>query len=272
VPPGLDDKMLTSWNALMIQGYTDAYKAFGEQKFLQKALEGGNFLLENSVYEDYRLNRNCRQDDYAVNGFLDDYAFTIQAFLSLYQVTFDESWLYQAQNLMQYAEKHYYDNESGYFFYTSDQDPALIARKIELFDNVLPSSNAIIAHDLFLLGHYFYNENYLEQSRKMLSGVLPQLRQSPRFFANWVQLLMHQTFPFYEVAIVGKDYEQKLQQINAAFIPSMLLMGGADEGTLELLANKLETGKTYIYVCQDKVCKLPVTEAKQALAQIRNFI
>jgi uncharacterized protein YyaL (SSP411 family) len=227
-------------------------------------------LLENSVYEDHRLNRNCRQDDYAVNGFLDDYAFTIQAFLSLYQVTFDESWLYQAKNLMQYVEDHFYDEESGYFFYTSDQDPALIARKIELFDNVLPSSNAIMAHDLFMLGHYFYKEDYLEKSRKMLSGVLPQLRKSPRFFANWLQLLLHQTFPFYEVAIVGKDYKQKLQAINTAYTPSIMLMGGINEGTLELLTHKLEPEKTYIYVCQDKVCELPVTEASSALAQIQN--
>ncbi len=270
IRPGLDDKMLTSWNALMIKGYSDAYEAFGEPEFLQAALKAGKFLLENSLYEDHRLNRNCRKDDYAVNGFLDDYAFTIQAFISLYQITFDESWLHRAKDLMQYTENHFYDEKSGYFFYTSDQDPALIARKIELFDNVLPSSNAIMAHNLFLLGHYFYEENDLEQSRKMLSGVLPQLRQSPRFFANWLQLLMQQTFPFYEVAIVGEDYKQKLQQINAAFAPSMILLGGADEGTLELLANKLETEKTYIYVCQDKVCKLPVTEPGQALAQILN--
>jgi uncharacterized protein YyaL (SSP411 family) len=81
---------------------------------------------------------------------------------------------------------------------------------------------------------------------------------------------MHQTFPFYEVAIVGKDYKQKLQEMNAAYTPSIMLMGGADEGTLELLANKQETGKTYIYVCQDKVCKLPVIEAKLALQQILN--
>ena len=270
IRPGLDDKHLTSWNALMIQGYANAYQAFGEQKFLQTALDAGKFLLEHAAYEDHRLNRNCRKDAYAVNGFLDDYAFTIRAFLSLYQITFDESWLYRAKDLMQYVEDHFYDEESGYFFYTSDQDPALIARKIELFDNVLPSSNAIIAHDLILLGHYFYNENYLELSRKMLIGVLPQLKQSPRFFANWLQLLMQQTFPFYEVAIVGKDYEHKMQQMHAAFSPAMLLMGGANEGTLELLANKLEEGKTYIYVCQDKVCKFPVTEAGQALQQILN--
>ncbi len=270
VRPGLDDKLLTSWNALMIQGCTDAYMAFGEERFLQAALDAGQFLLENSMYDDHRLNRNCRKDAASVNGFLDDYAYTIRAFIALYQVTFDESWLYHAKDLMQYVTTHFPDEESGYFFYTSDQDPALIARKVELFDNVLPSSNAIMAHNLFLLGHYFYNESHLEQARLMLSGVLPQLSQSPRFFANWLQLLMQHTYPFYEVAIVGKDYGQKLETMHQTFLPAAILLGGKNEGSLELLTNKLATGETYIYVCQDKVCQFPVTEARQALGQILN--
>ncbi|MCB0616745.1 MAG: thioredoxin domain-containing protein, partial [Phaeodactylibacter sp.] len=161
IRPRLDDKILTSWNALMLQGYLDAYRAFAEPAFLDRALKSGQFLLDKVLREDNRLDRNYKDGQSSINGFLDDYAFTIQTFISLYENTFDEQWLQRAESLAQYALTHFLDEESGLFFYTSNLDPPLIARKMETEDNVIPASNSAMARALHRLGTLLYNKDYL---------------------------------------------------------------------------------------------------------------
>ena len=123
VRPALDDKILTSWNALMLKGYVDAYRIFDEQKFLDVALKNADFILKNIKKQDNRLDRNFKNGKSSINGFLDDYAFTIEAFIALYQASFDEKWLEEAQQLSAYVIAHFYDKKSGMFYYTSDIDP-----------------------------------------------------------------------------------------------------------------------------------------------------
>jgi len=130
IRPGLDDKILTSWNALMICGYVDAYSAFSEKKFLDAALMNGNFILNNLMKEDSRLDRNFKESKSSINAFLDDYAYTIEAFIKLYEVTFDETWLNKAKSLTDYALQHFNDNESGFFFFTSDEECKMGSIKI----------------------------------------------------------------------------------------------------------------------------------------------
>ncbi len=168
IRPGLDDKILTSWNALMLCGYIDAYSAFGEMKFLDAALMNGNFILKNLMKEDGRLYRNFKLGKSSINAFLDDYAFAIEAFIKLYEATFDETWLFKAKSLADYALQHFNDSESGFFFFTSDEDDPLIARKIDFSDNVTPSSNSSLAAGLFKLSKYFYNEDYETIAKKMI--------------------------------------------------------------------------------------------------------
>jgi len=117
--PGLDDKVLTSWNALMLKGYVDAYKALGDEEYLATALKNANFLSKNMLQSDNRLNRNYKDGKSVINAFLDDYALLTDAFIGLYQVTFDEQWLNKAKDLTQYAVEHFYDDKSEMFFYTS---------------------------------------------------------------------------------------------------------------------------------------------------------
>ena len=130
IRPGLDDKILTSWNALMLQGYVEAYQTFDNHRYLDIALKNAHFLLNNLKQTDGGLFRNFKNGKATINAFLDDYAFTINAFIMLYQATFDEKWLDEAYRLCQYSINHFYDTESGMFFYTSNNDVALIARKM----------------------------------------------------------------------------------------------------------------------------------------------
>ena len=265
IRPGLDDKILTSWNALMLKGYVDAYRVFGEEDFLNAALKNANFIVKNALQSDNRLNRNFKNGKSSINGFLDDYALTIDAFVALYQATFDEKWLRKAEGLTEYAIQHFFDAESGMFFYTSDTDNPLIARKMEVADNVIPSSNSSMALNLFYLGTYLYKKEYIEKSDQMLNNVKDDVLKNGPFYSNWAILLYYRTTEPYEVAIVGKDWKEKRKEMDAQFLPNVFLLGGSKEGSLELLQNKNIEGQTTIYVCQNKSCKLPVTETVKAL-------
>lgn len=264
--PGLDDKILTAWNALMLKGLLDAYNAFGDQKYLEAALRNGHFLLDNMTDKDFRLNRNFKDGKSSINAFLDDYAFTIQALISLYSVTFDEKWLMQANGLASYVIQHFSDSTSALFYYTSDLDPPLIARKMDFADNVIPSSNSAMAKALYRLGLYLYNEDYQEISRKMLLSVADLMNEteSPDFYSNWGILYREILHPPYEIAIVGSDFEKLRKGMMEKFLPNALFLGGKDEGSLELLEGKLQPGSTFIYVCQDKICKFPVQQVEAA--------
>lgn len=265
IRPGLDDKALTSWNALMLMGYVDAYRAFGKEEYLQTALKNGNFILEKMLREDGGLNRNYKDGKSVINAFLDDYALTINAFTQLYEVTFDESWLNTARELTTYTLKHFAPEEGNLFHYTSDLDPPLITRKTEVSDNVVPGSNSMMATALHRLGLYFYNEEWKEMSKNMMHLLASSTIEQPDFHSNWAQLYVDQLNPPYEVAIVGENAGALRNELISNYLPNAILLGGQDEGGLELLKGKLSEGETRIYVCQNKVCKFPVSEVEDAL-------
>ncbi len=268
VKPGLDDKILSAWNALMLKGYIDAYRAFGDEKFLNTAINNANFLSLNAIGVDNEIHRNYKNGKSTIPGLLDDYSFIISAFIDLYQVTFDEKWLYKANDLADYTLNHFYDQSSGMFYYTHDQHSDLIARKMEIADNVIPSSNSQMARNLLILGHFFNNDQFIQKAKQMLINVKNDLTQNIFYYSNWAVLAIHFIKPLYEVAIIGADWNHIRRDLDNNYLPGAIFLGGASEGTLSLLKNKLITGQTTIYVCKDKTCKLPVTRAVDALLQM----
>ena len=270
IRPGLDDKILTAWNALMLKGYVDAYRALGDDEYLHIALQNARFLEENMLRSDGGLNRNYKDGKSVINAFHDDYALLIEAWIALYQVTFDETWLDKASKLADYTLEHFYDEESGLFFYTSDLDPPLVARKKKISDDVIPASNSIMAKCLHRLGLFLYNQDYLDLSKAMLNSLATTIEQSrqPDFYSNWCDLYADHAWPLYEVAIVGESFDDLNRKMMRSYIPQSIFLGGASEGNLELLKDKLQEGDTYIYVCQNKVCKFPVTDVEQAIGMM----
>ncbi|NOR46302.1 MAG: DUF255 domain-containing protein [Candidatus Delongbacteria bacterium] len=268
IRPGLDDKVLTSWNALMLKAYTDAYRVFDEDKYLMIALKSANFINVKIMESDGRLHRNYKGGKATINAFIDDYAFSISAFISLYQATFDEKWLREAKKLTDYTLSHFFNNESSMFFYTSDIDPELITRKTVVADNVIPSGNSEMAKNLFILGQYFYNDDYISMSEKMLNNIKKNTISGGSYYANWDILMTWFVSSPYEVAIVGENFQAKRKEFDKFYLPNVFLSGGKDEGSLSLLEDKLIKDQTTIYVCQNKACKIPVTEVDEALKQI----
>lgn len=267
IKPGLDDKSLTAWNAMMLKGYADAYAVFNEPLFLQAALKNAKWLLKKQTKKDGGLYHTYKNGNSKINGFLDDYAFVIDAYLTLYEVTFNEDWLVEAQKLTDYAIQHFEDTKSGMFYYTSNSSSALIARKMEINDNVIPASNSQMANVLFKLGTIINNSSYIEKSKQMLANVYDKMYTYPSGYSNWAILTLKMTKPYYEIAITGKEWKVKLHEINQTYLPNKLVMGG-EKSDLELLNGKF-LDKTTIFVCKQGACQLPVTEIDDAVSQIK---
>ena len=285
VKPGLDDKQLTSWNALMIKGYCDAYDAFGKKDYLDAAIRCANLFLTKGKMDDGGLRHQIRKSapfpsgkagDGSLKGteknagFLDDYSFTIEALIALYQSTFDERWLNEARTLANYTLLHFFDESSGMFYYTSDLDAPLIARKKEINDNVIPASNSSMAKVLFYLGIYFEDEKYSGISARMLHNVQEGMPAYGSGYSNWGILFLHQATQFHEIVVAGSDAEEKRMELNQHYLPNKILAGSVDgKSKLSLLEQRFVTGKTLIYICENKACKLPTSNIEEAILQLK---
>ena len=266
--PRLDDKTLTAWNALMLKGYVNAYSVFQDDQFLQMALKNAHFIQNKMVKEDGGLYRNFKNGQSKIEAYLEDYASVIDAFISLYEVTLDENWLLSAKQFTDYSFDHFYDDQSKMFFFTSNKERGLISRKVETDDNVIPSSNSIMANNLFKLGHYYGNKQYAENAKAMLNNVKETAISYGSGASNWLNLYSNYLGDFYEVAIVGPQAIEKLKELNEVYLPNKLIVGSLKESNLPLLEYKYNENETTIYVCIDGACKLPVKESKKALGQM----
>ena len=270
IRPALDDKQLTSWNALMIKACCDAYDVFNDKKMLDAAVSCANVIIQKVKRTDGGLHHSFKNGKATINGYLEDYSFFIEACIALYQSTFDEQWLTEAKQTADYTLAHFYDKETGMFFFTSDLDTALIARKKEIQDNVIPASNSSLAKGLFYLGIYFDNSNYNTIASQMLNNVHPGMAAYGSSYSNWGILLLHYTEPFNEIVIAGKEADQKRMDLNQYYIPNKILAGSIHSNSkLSLLEQRFIEGKTMIYVCRNKTCKLPVEDIAAAIHLLR---
>jgi len=265
VRPGLDDKILTSWNAMMIIGLLDAYRALGDEEFLSLAIENARFLEKNVIHEDYRLSRNYKDGKSSINAFLDDYAFLAEAYIHLYQLSLDEHWLSLSFHLAEYAIRHFYDPTLARFYYTSKDDPSLIFRPAESSDNVIPSSSSKIISVLDTLARIFENKEFGDIVRAVLSTMKPQILKNPAFHSAWGMLVMNQLNPCPEVVILGENAKQFTEQISGYNFPGLIIMGSKKGGTLSHFGYKYIEGRTMIYVCRNGTCHQPVSNVEQAL-------
>jgi len=270
VRPGLDNKILASWNGLMLKGLCDAYRAFNEHDYLDMALRNADFIVNYMVNKEGRLSRTYKGVDNDSIAFLDDYANVVDGLIALYEVTFDERWLEHARGLVDYAIVHFYDPASGIFYFTGDSNEQLIARKSEIMDGVIPSSNSVMARNLKKLGLLFDNEAYHQISAQLLRNVMPHIARYGSSYSNWCMLLLDEVFGTYEVAITGENYDALRTEIENKYIPNKIILGGK-KGSLPLLQEKF-TSETQIFICKDKTCSLPVYNSIDAVKQINSKI
>ena len=267
--PRLDDKILTSWNGLVLKGLTDAYRYLGNEHFLNLALKNAKFIINNLIQADGSLLHNHKDGKSSINGFLEDYAAIIEGFLGLYEVTFDENWIKHSKKLMEYVLENFVDSETGLLFFTSIQDPITLRRTLEVGDNVIPSSNSIIALNLLKLSKYYPSLGYGKQLGKMVKSMQKTILEHPRNHANWLHIMLLLQKPFYEIAIVGKDYREKAAKILNEYLPNTVIAATEIESSISLLKNRYSPEKTQIYICEEGICQLPLEEIQETLVQVK---
>lgn len=288
VRPALDDKILTSWNALMLKGLVDAYNVFDDDTFLDMALENAYFI-KNRLIKNLQINdtqdawreavipvglgglyHNYKNKKASIEGYLEDYALVIQAYLTLYQARCDMQWLTLAKLLADYTIAHFYDANEGLFFFTNKDAEALIARKKEVFDNVIPSSNSIMAKNLHQLGLYFHNEQYASLAQNMTAQMRRIILQNIEYLAHWGEVYLSLAYPTAEVAIIGEDFAYTAHKLGQYYLPNKVVAGSPDETDwIEMLTERPATeGKTFFYVCKNRTCNLPTESLAQARKEI----
>jgi uncharacterized protein YyaL (SSP411 family) len=270
VRPGLDDKILSSWNSMTITGLISCYKAFGESGYLKLALSNASFLKEKLMDRKGYLFHSYKNNEARIPGFLEDYAFTIEAFTSVFEAIGQKEWLDLAGQLTDIAIQEFYDEQKFIFYFTSHSQTDLISRTIEIHDNVIPSSNSVMAKNLFRLAYLLDKPKYLSISQKMLELVLGNIESYPTGYSNWSQLLLNLNENHYEVAIAGENAIELLNELQRNYLPMVIFCAGTNADGLPLLNDRTVKGKTLIYICQDSSCKLPVETVEEALALLQN--
>lgn len=268
VRPNTDDKIITSWNALLIKGLTDAYAVFGEEDFIESAISTYDFIKTKS-YSNGHLLHSYKEESKRTESFLEDYAFFIDASLNLYKTTLDSEYVNFSYELTEIVQKDFYDEASGMFTFNKDQQ--LISRIIKTNDGDIPSPNSVMAHNLLQIGHVIYNPEYIKQSKTMLTTLLPLVTEYTDGYAHWGSLLLNVTQPYYEIVVVGKNAKELMKQLRAQHLPNTLIIGSTSESEAPLFKDRYFEDTTYIYVCQNSTCKLPVKTVKEALVQLKNF-
>ncbi|HLF36137.1 MAG TPA: thioredoxin domain-containing protein [Cyclobacteriaceae bacterium] len=265
IRPGLDNKLITAWNGMMVTGLANAYITFGDDFFLVPAIRNAGVL--SGIFEELgKLPRKLQDPGNSTPGFLDDYAFVMEAMISLYQASFDEKWVGIALKIGNYVTQNFYDEKEDLFFYSPMDAETPVARKKELFDNVIPSSNSVMALNLFKLGKILDHAGFLEISGKMLSRMHKLIIAEPEYLSNWGKLFCLMSNPFAEIAVVGPDYNEICRDLLADFNPGKIVMGSGRESSLPLFEGRTAiNGKTTIFVCYNKACKLPVHSVEEAL-------
>ncbi len=262
--PRLDDKTLTSWNALMLKGYVDAYRVFKEETFLEAAIKNAQFIKKYQLDSSGKLRHNYKNGKSTINGYLEDYAATIEAFVVLYEVSLDNDYLTMAEKMVNYVQKHFYDKVSKMYFFTSNLDTSLVTRNIESSDNVIPASNSIMAKNLYKLSHYLSNRMYLEQSKQMLHNVQLNFEKYSSGYSNWMDLYLNFTDSFYEVVVTGVNSKEKIKELQQVYYPNKIIAGSLSPSNEPLFKGRFKEKETYIFICQDNACKYPVKKVEEA--------
>ena len=262
--PALDDKILTSWNGLTLQGLCEAYRVFGEKDFLDLAVKNARFIATVQMDADARLWRNFKDGKSTINAYLEDYASVISGFIALYQVTFEEKWLHKAHQLLIYTDTYFLDPETQLYFFTSKLDAPLLSPSMECEDNVIPSSNAIMAKNLNILSKYFLNTSYAQRSKKMLQLVKTTCEMHPTGHTHWLNLAMDFAYPFYEMVLPIKNDQTFHKELAAYYLPQVLFCRTSKESSLPLQQGKYSENHSLIYCCTNNKCNVPVKTFKEA--------
>lgn len=269
IRPGLDDKILLSWNALMASAYASAFTALGHEAYRQAAVRNVDFLLKNyTTSPQLGLKHSLSQAD----AFLEDYAYLIAALVDVYQITFDTHYLHLAGQYTDHVRSAFYDPDSSLFFFTAEGQSDIVLRKKDLYDNATPSGNSTMVHNLQRLGILLDRPDWRTLASEMLHRMRATVERFPLSFERWATAMLNEAYPAHEIAVIGNNAHEKALALQQEFLPNKVVAASeAETHALPLLEGKLGDADALIYVCQNFACQRPIRtiqEFRQMLASL----
>ena len=275
VHPLKDDKILTSWNGLMIAAMAKAYQALGNQAYVDAAESAANFILDNLKKDRHRLFRRYRDGDVAYPGYLDDYSNFVWGLIELYEATFETSYLEEAINLNQTMIDLFWDESYGGLFYSGKDNEVLIKQSKEIYDGAIPSSNSVAALNLVRLGHITGDRDLVDRAGQLTGTFAKRIKAYPSAYTQFLAALDFMIGPSHEIVIVesqnGKSSQSIVEAIHRQFAPNkVLLLRPADrqKDRIAALAPFIkELGpqgdRPAVHICEHQSCQQTVTQADQ---------
>ncbi len=262
--PRIDDKIIVSWNSLAITGLIDAYEAFNNEDYLNKAKSMFDELKKNS----FRRNKliHTYKENQFQEGVLEDYAYLAKASMRLFQATGDESYFNFSKDITDDAVNIFKDDETDLLRYSNNKE--LFTKLIVVDDGVIPSPNSIIAEQLFNIGHVIFDDEYLNMSDNMVSSVQSVIDNNINSYSVWANNILNRAESFYEIAVIGSESKLITDEITNYFSPNTIVVQSKAESDLPLFIDRFFEDETYIYVCQNKTCQRPETNINLALEQV----
>ena len=298
IRPRLDDKILLGWNALMITACCKAYSALGDEEYRTLALkniafleekmkgEGANFFIhsyKNTAEKDTKAaigtsHPDSGNDRQSIPAFLDDYAFLIECYIYLQEITGNADFLIRARELTLLVLENFSEEDTGYFFYTHSAQNDVIVRKREMYDGATPSGNAVMALNLLYLGTVFDVREWKERAAGNVAGIKDMVKRYPGSFAFWATLINASTYPLYEVVLAGTYSMEKHKEFLEKLIPNRIFqissvshqISSVNHPDLPILRNKPVEGQSQFFLCRDYSCQQPVKEVSDLIRLLKN--
>lgn len=264
IMPALDNKCILAWNALALEGLSDAARYLNDDQLAQKAIDLASaieaYSKVNGKY--YRIVKNGKA---SIPAFLEDLSALCSAYISLYQVCFDEKWLLLAKEIAEEIIQSFMDEETGLFYFISHDAEPLIARKKDLSDDVLPGANSTFALCLMKLHHYFAIPNYQEIAQSMLEEMSEAFLKHSPWYSHWGQAYLLKEFGLYQLCVGGPDANQAMTDSTLLQIPNIILAAADKTSKLPILQNRIGKETNY-YLCMDETCFSPEQDIMKALS------
>jgi len=273
--PSLDDKVLLSWNALMVSAYAAAFMAFGEETYREAALKNVEFLLQNFSLFDAPdgqplLRHTWKDGQTQYDAFLDDYAFFSAALIDVYQITFDVRYLHLAGKYTDYVLSYFLDPETGLFFLTDAHQTDLVLRKKDLYDNATPSGNSTMLLNLQRLSILLDRPEWREKALQLSQTMRETVSRYSLSFSRWALAMMYEAYPYHEIAVIGDNALEKALDLQRDFLPNRVVAASQmPTQALPLLADKPGATDALIYVCRDFACLRPVVSLEEFRTTVR---
>jgi uncharacterized protein YyaL (SSP411 family) len=269
IRPGLDDKILLGWNALMNTAYSKAYAALGNEAYRNRAIANMAFLENAFANKNGSWHHTYKNQLAKIPAFLDDYAYLIQAYIHLQEITGHSDYLLKAKTITELVCSQFSEPETGFFYFTNEHQTDILVRKKEVYDGAIPSGNAVMAANLWYLAGIFDLPIWKERAFGTMNSLEGAIVKYPTSFAVWASQIQQQVHGVLEIAVTGKIGDSQIQELMSPFIPNKIIQyGETNSGIFPLLQGRETKEPIAIYVCKAYKCQVPFFNIADFLANV----